>query len=75
MSRQTRPLRDSQRPLYDSQRPFTEALAVNSQIKLKHHYHVYFVRVVILMTCVINMLNKNSLAVKKYEANQKPQWL
>ena len=31
VSRQTRPLHDSQRSLHDSQRPSTEALAVNSQ--------------------------------------------
>ena len=31
VSRQTRPLHDSQRPLHDSERPSTEALAVNSQ--------------------------------------------
>ena len=31
VSRQTRPLHNSQRPLHDSQRPSTEALAVNSQ--------------------------------------------
>ena len=44
------------RPLHDSQRPSTEALAVNSQREGNQHYHVCFVKVVILMTCVINIL-------------------
>ena len=56
VSRQTKFLQDSQRPLHDSQRP-TEALAANSQREgVEHHYHVYFVKVVILMICVINIL-------------------
>ena len=34
-----------------------------------------FWETVTVATCVKYMLNKNSLAVKKCEANQKPQWL
>ena len=52
------------RPLTASHRPSTEVLAVNSQtgssvggqFKPGHHYHVSFVKVTILMTCVINVL-------------------
>ena len=45
---------------------YTSSIYTYFESSLNHYWHMYM---------YICMLNKNSLAVKKCEANQKPQWL
>ena len=42
---------------------------------LEHVHNPLILSITDMLFAVIVMLNKNSLAVKKCEANQKPQWL